>query len=157
MMRSMSLAELQQPLSAQLLGEDRSFSRVTTDSRSLAAGDLFVALRGETFDGHDYVVAAQQAGAAGAVVSRAQDAQIAQLLVADTQRALGYIGAHNRQLYQGPLVAITGSSGKTTAKTLVSSVLAQRGPTLATEGNFNNEIGVPLTPVSYTHLRAHET
>jgi UDP-N-acetylmuramoyl-tripeptide--D-alanyl-D-alanine ligase len=145
MMRSMSLAELQQPLSAQLLGEDRSFSRVTTDSRSLAAGDLFVALRGETFDGHDYVVAAQQAGAAGAVVSRAQDAQIAQLLVADTQRALGYIGAHNRQLYQGPLVAITGSSGKTTAKTLVSSVLAQRGPTLATEGNFNNEIGVPLT------------
>ncbi len=145
MMRSMTLAELQQPLAARLIGEDRSFSHVSTDSRALAAGDLFVALAGETFDGHDYVATAQQAGAAGAVVSRAVEAEIPQLLVADTERALGRIGAHNRLLYRGPLVAITGSSGKTTAKNLVSAVLSQRGSTLATEGNYNNEIGVPLT------------
>lgn len=145
MMRPMTMAELQQPLGASLQGEDRVFSRVCSDTRTLADGDLFVALSGDNFDGHHYVGAARQAGAVGAVVSHPVQEAISQLLVEDTQSALGRIGAHNRQLYRGPLVAITGSSGKTTAKNLVSSVLSQRGLTLATEGNFNNEVGVPLT------------
>ena len=145
MMRAMSLTELQSPLAASLIGEDRTIRRVCTDSRALGAGDLFVALCGERFDGHNYLPQAIAAGAAAALVSQPLDADLPQLQVADTQEALGRLGAFNRTLYAGPLVAITGSSGKTTAKNLVQSVLSRRGCTLATQGNFNNEIGVPLT------------
>ncbi|RLQ23887.1 UDP-N-acetylmuramoyl-tripeptide--D-alanyl-D-alanine ligase [Seongchinamella sediminis] len=141
----MSLAELQQPLAGQLLAADASFSTVFTDSRQVVAGGLFVALVGEHFDGNDYIAEVGAAGAAAALVSRAADTGLPQLLVADTQQALGRLGACNRDLYQGPLVAITGSCGKTTAKNLINGVLSRRGNTLATAGNFNNEIGVPLT------------
>jgi UDP-N-acetylmuramoyl-tripeptide--D-alanyl-D-alanine ligase len=141
----MRLAELAGPLAAALLGDDREIRGVTTDSRSVQAGDMFVALRGERFDGHDYLAQAAAAGAAGALVSREVETSLSLLQVADTQAALGRLGAYNRALYRGPLVAITGSSGKTTVKNMVRAVLAQRGETLATEGNFNNEIGVPLT------------
>jgi UDP-N-acetylmuramoyl-tripeptide--D-alanyl-D-alanine ligase len=144
-MRAMTLSELQAPLQAQLAGGDREILRVSTDSRSLQTGDLFVALSGEHYDGHDYVAAAGDAGATAAVVSHLVDAPLPQLCVTDTQRALGRLGAHNRQLFGGTLVAITGSSGKTTVKNMVQAVLSQRGKTLATQGNFNNEIGVPLT------------
>lgn len=145
MMRPMSLAELAAPLQAQLHGADREFRGVTTDSRALRQGDLFVALRGENFDGHDFLVQAAAAGAVAALVSEIADLPLSQLQVADTQQGLGRLGAYNRALFKGPLVAITGSSGKTTAKNMVRAVLAQRGRTLATEGNLNNEIGVPLT------------
>ncbi len=145
MMRNMTLSELQQPLAAQLLGVDQTFTGVSTDSRSVRAGDLFVALRGDNFDGHDYVLQVQSDGAAAALVTVPVAGTLPQLQVADTLHALGQLGAYNRQLYSGPLVAITGSSGKTTVKNMVHAVLSQRGETLATEGNFNNEIGVPLT------------
>jgi len=145
MMRAMTMSELVQPLQAQLAGSDRTFSRVTTDSRTVAPGDLFVALQGGNFDGHDFLPQVEQANATGALVSRACATALSTLQVADTQRALGQLGAYNRALYEGPLVAITGSSGKTTVKNMVRAVLAQKGRTLATEGNFNNEIGVPLT------------
>jgi UDP-N-acetylmuramoyl-tripeptide--D-alanyl-D-alanine ligase len=144
-MRTMTLSELQKPLSAQLLGADTVFTGVSTDSRSVRSGDLFVALRGEHFDGHDYLPQVERAGAAAALVTVATGTSLPQLLVADTQQALGRLGAYNRQFYSGPLVAITGSSGKTTVKNMVHAVLSRRGETLATEGNFNNEIGVPLT------------
>jgi UDP-N-acetylmuramoyl-tripeptide--D-alanyl-D-alanine ligase len=144
-MRPMTLAELQEPLAAQLHGVDQPFSGVSTDSRTVQRGDLFVALRGEHFDGHDYVAQVLQQGAAAALVTTKVSAAIPQLQVADTQRALGLLGAYNRKLYNGPLVAITGSSGKTTVKNMVHAVLSQRGETLATAGNLNNEIGVPLT------------
>ena len=144
-MRPMRLAELAGPLAAALLGDDREIRGVTTDSRSVQAGDMFVALCGERSDGHDYLAQAAAAGAAGALVSREVETSLSLLQVADTQAALGRLGAYNRALYRGPLVAITGSSGKTTVKNMVRAVLAQRGETLATEGNFNNEIGVPLT------------
>jgi len=144
-MRPMTLSELQIPLAAQLLGADREFSGVSSDSRTLRPGDLFVALRGEHFDGHAYVSRVQTAGAAAALVSSPVAGSLPVLQVADTQRALGRLGAYNRQLYKGPLVAITGSSGKTTVKNMLHAVLSRRGATLATEGNFNNEIGVPLT------------
>jgi UDP-N-acetylmuramoyl-tripeptide--D-alanyl-D-alanine ligase len=144
-MRPMSLAELQAPLAAQLHGADREFLGVATDSRSLQEGDLFVALSGENFDGHDYVAGLEGSGAAAVLVSSSVAGSLPQLQVADTQQALGLLGGYNRQLYTGPLVAITGSSGKTTVKNMVHAVLSRRGETLATEGNFNNEIGVPLT------------
>ena len=145
MMRPMSLSELQAPLEARLSGPDTKITGVSTDSRNLSDGDLFVALRGEHFDGHDYVSQVQSKGAVAALVSTMVADSLPQLQVADTQRALGLLGAYNRQLYNGPLVAITGSSGKTTVKNMVHAVLARRGETLATEGNYNNEIGVPLT------------
>lgn len=145
MMRSMAMSELVQPLQARLIGDDRTFSSVTTDSRTVASGDLFVALQGENYDGHDFLGQVADAHAAGVVASRDCDTQLSRLQVADTQRALGQLGAYNRSLFNGPLVAITGSSGKTTVKNMVRSVLAQKGKTLATEGNLNNEIGVPLT------------
>ena len=145
MMRAMKLSELQGPLEGKLVGVDCGFSSVSTDTRTLSSGDLYIALRGENFDGHDYLRQAREAGAAAALVSQQVDDDLPQLVVADTQVALGLLAAANRELFSGPLVAITGSSGKTTAKNMVRAVLAQRGNTLATEGNFNNEIGVPLT------------
>ncbi|MEQ9395014.1 UDP-N-acetylmuramoyl-tripeptide--D-alanyl-D-alanine ligase [Haliea sp.] len=145
MMRSFCLSELEQPLQALRAGADVEISGVTTDSRQVQAGDLFVALRGERFDGHQFLPAVAAAGAVAAVVSDAVSSPLPLLRVADTRHALGHLGAFNRALFQGPLVAITGSSGKTTVKNLVSAVLARRGPTLATAGNLNNEIGVPLT------------
>ena len=145
MMRAVRLSELQSPLQATLHGADCAFDAVTTDSRNVNGGELFVALKGEQFDGHDYIDAVAGAGAVAALVSEQVEAGLPLLQVDDTQRALGLLGAFNRALYKGPLVAITGSSGKTTAKNMIRSVLAQVGNTLATEGNFNNEIGVPLT------------
>ena len=145
MMRAMSLSELTAPLQATLSGADVEFSHVSTDSRSLRAGDLFVALQGENFDGHQYLPQVVAAGAGAALVSRPVEDELPQLLVQDTQRGLGHLGAYNRQLYRGPLVAITGSSGKTTVKNMVHAVLSSQGQTLATQGNFNNEVGVPLT------------
>ena len=145
MMRPLTLAELVAPLQAQLIGPDREFRGVCTDSRKVRPGELFVALRGENFDGHDFLGQVAAAGAVAALVSNVADLALSQLRLADTQRGLGLLGAYNRALYQGPLVAITGSSGKTTVKNMVRAVLAQAGRTLATEGNLNNEIGVPLT------------
>jgi UDP-N-acetylmuramoyl-tripeptide--D-alanyl-D-alanine ligase len=145
MMRALTLGELEVPLQAQRVGADCEISGVATDSRAINPGDLFIALQGENFDGHDFLGQASAAGAAAVLVSRPVSSALPQLQVQDTQVALGRLGAYNRKLYQGPLVAITGSSGKTTVKNMVRAVLAQRGNTLATEGNFNNEIGVPLT------------
>ena len=145
MMRSLALSELRVPLGGELYGADCDIQGVSTDSRTLRDGDLFVALRGEHFDGQEYVAQASSFGATAALVREVVAGSLPQLQVVDTQRALGLLGAYNRQQYTGPLVGITGSSGKTTVKNMVNAVLSQRGETLATEGNFNNEIGVPLT------------
>ncbi len=150
MMRSFLLSELEQPLQAARSGADVDIRRVITDSRQAQPGDLFVALRGERFDGHQFLPSVAAAGAVAAVVSGDVVSPLPLLRVADTQRALGHLGAFNRALFRGPLVAITGSSGKTTVKNLVSAVLARQGLTLATEGNLNNEIGVPLTLLRLT-------
>lgn len=155
-MRTMTLAEIESPLSARLVAPDArvdtiTFNAVSTDSRTLERGDLYLALCGDNFDGHDYLGQVVEKGAVAAVTSIAASANgqinavLPQLQVADTQEAFGRLGAYNRSLYQGPLVAITGSSGKTTVKNMLHAVLSRGGETLATEGNFNNEIGVPLT------------
>lgn len=144
-MRDFTLSEVQVPLAAQLNGADVGFSGVSTDTRSISRGELFVALSGESFDGHDYVASACERGACAALVSQQQEYPVATLQVADTQLALGQLAALNREYFDGELLAITGSSGKTSVKNMLASILSQVAPTLATPGNFNNEIGMPLT------------
>ncbi len=145
MMRHWSLEELEMPLQAHLLGRNAVAEGFSTDSRNLRPGEVFVALSGERFDGHAYLDQVADKGAVGAVVSRDVNTPLSLLRVQDTQRALGKLGRLNRDLFAGPLVAVTGSSGKTSVKNMLSAIFARQGETLATEGNFNNEIGVPLT------------
>lgn len=120
---------------------------VSTDTRSLGPGALFVALKGESFDAHDLLDKAAAAGAAAAVVRRGTRAVAGLPLVEvdDTLVALGRIARHHRRRFSLPLGAITGSNGKTTTKEMIGAILEARGPALKTEGNLNNEIGVPLT------------
>lgn len=145
MMRAFELNELEPVLEARLQGGNRTIRRVVTDSRRLEPGDLFVALKGPNFDGHDFVGAAELKGAEAVVVNRVMDTTLPQLVVTDTLQALGRLGGYNRSLFQGPVFAVTGSGGKTTVKEMLARLLATRGPVLATRGNLNNEIGAPLT------------
>lgn len=121
---------------------------VGIDSRTIAAGDLFVALRGPTHDGHDHVAAALAAGAAAAMVERAPDglADDAPLLhVASTQSGLEALARAARARFRGKVIALTGSVGKTGTKEMLARMLAAAAPTAATQGNLNNQIGAPLT------------
>ncbi len=121
---------------------------VSTDTRTLAAGNLFVALRGERFDAHDYLAEAAAKGAVAAVVSEARAAEPAplpRLAVPDTLPALGAIARLHRRRFQIPVIAVTGSNGKTTTREMIAAILSTRGKVLKTEGNLNNEVGVPLT------------
>ncbi len=126
--------------------DDTRFENVSTDTRNTRPGDLFVALRGDRFDGHRFLDAARQSGAVAAVVDCADETvDLPQLVVNDTVNALAAIAAGNRDLSNARFVAVTGSSGKTTVREMVAAILGQMGNTLATEGNLNNHIGVPLT------------
>jgi len=150
MMSALPLRAIATELDAVYDGAELSVARVTTDSRHVAAGDLYVALRGERFDGHDFIAEVAAKGALAAVVDKiAADDKLAptlpQLCVTDTRAALGLIARMNRRRFTGPLIGITGSAGKTTTKEMLAAMLAQNGAVLATEGNLNNEIGVPLT------------
>ena len=147
----MKLSEAARVLPGRLAGADVDIRGVTTDSRRVGAGDLFVALPGERFDGHDYVVEALRRGAAAALVSREvrDAAPYSQLVVDDTRAALGRLAAHWREKFPIPLAALTGSNGKTTVKEMLAAILAAhaggRAHVLATQGNLNNDIGMPLT------------
>lgn len=132
-------------LDAKSVGPDVAFHGVCSDSRKVSPGSLFVALRGPNHDGHEHVVAAASAGAVAALVEHPVDCVIPQLIVEDTRLALGRLAAAWRQQLAMPLVAVTGSNGKTTVKEMCAAILAQADTTLATRGNLNNEIGVPLT------------
>ena len=133
-------------LTAECKQGDVEFTRVNTDSRTLREGELFVALRGERFDAHDFIAEVVAKKPCALVVERFfPEFDLPQLVVSDSLFALGQIAALNRSLFTGPVVAITGSSGKTTVKTLLAGILAECGLTHATKGNFNNHIGVPLT------------
>ena len=139
------LQELAVLLRAELTGGDGAFLGVSTDTRKLEAGQLFVALRGPRFDGHKFLQEAADRGAAAALVSTASDVAISQVRVPDTLRALGELAADWRRRFDIPVIGITGSFGKTTVKEMVAAILSRRGPLLVTRGNLNNEIGVPLT------------
>ncbi|MCG6860941.1 MAG: UDP-N-acetylmuramoyl-tripeptide--D-alanyl-D-alanine ligase [Chromatiaceae bacterium] len=126
-------------------GTDVPFDSVGKDSRGDCAGKLFVALRGERFDAHDFVAHAWHQGAAAALVDRLIDVDIPQLVVEDTRLALGRLAAAWRKRITGRVIALTGSNGKTTCKEMIAAVLAQVGTVGATRGNLNNDIGMPLT------------
>ena len=139
------LSDIARVVEGELVGEDGPFSGVSTDSRSIAAGQLFVALKGPNFDGERFLPMAEQQGAAAALVSRPIDSPLPQIVVEDTLQGLGQLAAAWRQQFTVPLLAITGSNGKTTVKEMVAAILQQQGPGTVTQGNLNNEIGVPLT------------
>jgi len=131
--------------SGRLAGPDAPFAAVSIDSRTLSPGDLFVAIRGERFDGHDFAAAAAGRGASAVVVSREVDVSVPRIVVDDTQAALSAAAAAWRAGFDLPLVGVGGSNGKTTTKELLAAILRRTGPTLATRGNLNNHLGVPLT------------
>ncbi|HEV3182014.1 MAG TPA: UDP-N-acetylmuramoyl-tripeptide--D-alanyl-D-alanine ligase [Steroidobacteraceae bacterium] len=140
-----TLAQFARACGGQLRGADAPFTDVVSDSRTLQAGQLFVALRGPNFNGRDFLTAALAAGAAGALVDAAQPLALPQIVVADTQAALTRAARAFRSAFNGPLIGIAGSNGKTTAKEMTAAILAEAGSCLATRGNLNNHIGVPLT------------
>ncbi|WP_241091965.1 Mur ligase family protein, partial [Pseudomonas viridiflava] len=147
MLKPLSFNELVAPLDARIVGNDCSFDGVSTDSRAIVPGQLFIALTGPRFDGHEYLDQVAAKGAVGALVEReVPDSKLPQLVVLDTRKALAQLGAMNRNAFvDRPVAAVTGSSGKTTVKEMLASILRTRGPVLATRGNLNNELGVPLT------------
>lgn len=125
--------------------DELRFSSVSTDSRNLQKGELFIALQGPNFDGNKFVEAAAENGAAAALVSEWQADSVEQIVVDDTHKALANLAVAWRKEFKGPLVGITGSNGKTTVKEMVTAIFSECGQTLATKGNLNNDIGVPLT------------
>jgi UDP-N-acetylmuramoyl-tripeptide--D-alanyl-D-alanine ligase len=129
----------------QLMGADIDVGGVSIDTRKIKSGDLFVAIKGERVDGHDFVAQAAAGGAAAALVTRKVDAPIAQIVVDDTELALGDLASAVRAQSNVQVVGITGSNGKTTVKTLVASILSRHGRTHVNAGNYNNELGLPLT------------
>ncbi|TAN08526.1 MAG: UDP-N-acetylmuramoyl-tripeptide--D-alanyl-D-alanine ligase [Rhodanobacteraceae bacterium] len=128
-----------------LQGADTAARGISTDTRTLRPGELFVALRGDEHDGHDHVAAAAAAGAVGALVDHRVDAALPQVVVADTLHALGDLASAVRAQRDVTVLGITGSNGKTSVKSLTAAILVRHAPTHATQGSFNNEIGVPLT------------
>lgn len=118
---------------------------VKTDSRQVSKGTLFIAIPGARVDGHDFIREVEAKGAVGIVVSRPVDTKLPTLLVSDTVHALGQFAKAYRSQFQLPIVAITGSCGKTTTKEMLSRILAETGSVLSTQGNLNTEVGVPLT------------
>jgi UDP-N-acetylmuramoyl-tripeptide--D-alanyl-D-alanine ligase len=143
MMRTLSGAAA--AVGGRLVGEDRPFGAVSTDSRTLAPGALFVALRGPNFDGREYAGAAAARGAVGALVERAVPEPMPQIVVPDSLRALQKLSEAWRVGFDLPIVAVAGSNGKTTTKEMTAAILSRMGPCMATHGNLNNHIGVPLT------------
>jgi UDP-N-acetylmuramoyl-tripeptide--D-alanyl-D-alanine ligase len=139
-----SLSEAAKSMNGVLHGDDRNFAGISTDTRTLRDGELFFALQGPNFDGCDYLGRAKENGAAGAVVPGLGDENISQIKVDDTRQALGRFGAAWRRQRDATVIGITGSNGKTTLKELIKACLAQLAPTLATQGNLNNDIGMPL-------------
>lgn len=140
-----SLALAAEALKGTLHGRDAVFTGVSIDTRTLKTNDLFVAIQGARQDGHHYLAEAINAGASGALLSRPINTLAPYVLVPDTRRALGELAAFWRNHFEVPIVAITGSNGKTTVKEMLASILWRRGPGCVTQGNLNNDIGMPLT------------
>ncbi|MEZ5512389.1 MAG: UDP-N-acetylmuramoyl-tripeptide--D-alanyl-D-alanine ligase [Steroidobacteraceae bacterium] len=140
-----TLADAATATGGTLHGADRPFTGVSSDTRQLQPGELFVALRGPRFDGNQFVAAAAAAGAAGAIVDARQNLDLPQIVVKDGLAALTALAQRWRAQFQIPIVGVAGSNGKTTVKEMTAAILASAGACLATQGNLNNHIGVPLT------------
>lgn len=140
-----TLGSVAEATRGRLIGTDTAFGLVTSDSRRMEAGALFVCLEGVHFDGHDFARIAEETGAAGLLTQHDVDASLPQVRVADTLAGLADFARAWRSAHSVRTVGVTGSNGKTTVKNMLAGVLAQVAPTLATSGNYNNLIGVPLT------------
>lgn len=149
-MIALSLKTLAEITGGKLFGGDLSIAEVTTDTRKTTAGCLFVALKGERYDAHDFVADALTAGSAALLVSKHLPVAVPQVVVADTRIALGQLAGWVRQHASARVVALTGSSGKTSVKEMTAAILRECGETLYTAGNLNNDIGVPLTLLRLT-------
>src|ERR1700723_862429 len=141
-----TLSDAATALGGRWAGDDRPYGAVATDSRTLAPGSLFVALRGPNFDGREFVAAAAERGAIGAIVEQSVVEQaVPQIVVPDALRALQQLGQAWRGEFNVPIVAVGGSNGKTPTKEMTAAILSRMGPCMATHGNLNNHIGVPVT------------
>ncbi|MGJ8681110.1 UDP-N-acetylmuramoyl-tripeptide--D-alanyl-D-alanine ligase [Paraglaciecola sp.] len=143
-----SLSWVTEQVQGQILGQvDNSLlvTGVSTDTRSINTGDLFLALEGPNFDGHKFVQQAKEKGAIALIVSCELETDLPCILVKDTKMALGHLGAAVKAEVAPKTIGITGSSGKTTVKEMTAAILSRRGKVLATKGNFNNDLGVPMT------------
>ena len=145
MMAALSLGQIAKVTGGELLGDDCPVSSLSTDSRKIDSGSAYLALSGERFDGHDFVVEAAARGATSAIVSKPVRVDLPRVQVKNSLLALGQIAAINREAFSGPVVALTGSCGKTSCKEMLAAILRRSKAVLATDGNLNNEIGVPLT------------
>lgn len=141
----MQLGQIAEAVGGQLIGANVIVSGVTTDSRGNCQDELFVALKGERFDAHDFVLQAQHAGAGAALLERTVDGDLPVVLVDDSHQALQALAAWWRAQFVIPMIAVTGSVGKTTVKEMLGSIFSEVGEGLVTKGNLNNEIGLPLT------------
>ncbi|MCW8854470.1 MAG: UDP-N-acetylmuramoyl-tripeptide--D-alanyl-D-alanine ligase [Gammaproteobacteria bacterium] len=144
----MAMSQTARILEGELNGSDVEFDHVAIDTRSLQPGSVYFAIKGDRFDGHDFLQQAKEAGAVGAVVERFSELNLTQIKVTDTRKALGNLAANWRKQFKGLVVGITGSNGKTTVKEMIAAIFAKQGDVLATRGNFNNDIGLPLTLLS---------
>jgi len=146
-MKSLSVREVLNAVGGKLFNNDGNdiILNVSTDSRSISNGDLFIPLKGERFDGHKFIESAFEKGAICVLSEKKLDLNKPYIYVRDTKEALAALAEYYRSLFNIPIVAVTGSVGKTTTKDIIYSVLKQKFNTVKTEGNFNNEIGVPAT------------
>lgn len=151
MIEAISLSQLASASNGLLAGKNVEFASVAVDTRTLSNGDLYIALKGDNFDGHQFVKQAIENGCSGIVINKYSDISKSELgstsyvTVENTLEALGVCAQINREFFKGKVVGLTGSSGKTSTKNMLKSILAEKGSTYATHGNFNNEVGVPLT------------
>ncbi|HUN74460.1 MAG TPA: UDP-N-acetylmuramoyl-tripeptide--D-alanyl-D-alanine ligase [Steroidobacteraceae bacterium] len=144
-MMARTLGEFARACGGRLEGADRPYTSVSTDTRTLRSGELFVALKGPRFDGHEFLGAAEQAGASGAVVEVADGTRLARIVVSSGEAALARAAHQWRTQFEIPVIGVAGSNGKTTVKEMLAAILGRAGACLATRGNLNNQIGVPLT------------
>ncbi len=140
-----TLATAAEQIQGHYTGDDIPYIGVSTDTRTLQPGELYIALKGPTYNGHAYITQAAQAGAAGAIVSQAQNNYLPQIVVPNTRQALGALATAWRAQTTATWIGVTGSNGKTTLKEMIASILAQQHHVLATQGNLNNDIGLPQT------------
>lgn len=141
----MRLSEVANLFGVTLNGDDKKFESVSTDTRTIQNGDLFIALSGENFNGADYLASATEKGAVAAIVDTDVESDIPVFKVQNTRVALGELAAYWRQQLTLKVIGLTGSNGKTTVKEMLTSILSEVGSVAATKGNFNNDIGLPLT------------
>jgi len=145
MIASLTLSTLAEISDGKLVGDDVSFVSVSTDSRAIKKDELFIALKGPNFNGNLYVASVEEKGAVAALVEDVQEEGLPQVKVKSTLKALGDVAKYNRDQFKGKVLAVTGSSGKTSVKEMLAAILSEEGQTLSTSGNLNNDIGAPLT------------